>query len=198
MHTKAHTTRQLIIEEAAALFNTKGYAGTSLSSIMEATGLAKGALYGHFDSKEQIAQHSFSYAYSKLRNALVQIIKAHSTATDKLLAVFNFYTNYTLHPILPGGCPLLNTAIEADDNFPALKKLAADALTEMLSSLTAIIKKGIITKEFSAAIDPKKEANYIFASIEGAIMISQLTHSPKILNEVLAHLKIQVQTRYQR
>jgi len=36
---KGETTRELIITTSAELFNTKGYNGSSMSDIMEATGL---------------------------------------------------------------------------------------------------------------------------------------------------------------
>jgi AcrR family transcriptional regulator len=45
--TKAH-----IIQQAAVVFNQQGYAGTSMSDIMRATGLKKGGIYNHFQSKE--------------------------------------------------------------------------------------------------------------------------------------------------
>jgi TetR/AcrR family transcriptional repressor of nem operon len=48
-------TRQEIIRRAAPLFNQKGYEGTALSDLMQATGLEKGGIYRHFDSKQELA-----------------------------------------------------------------------------------------------------------------------------------------------
>jgi TetR/AcrR family transcriptional repressor of nem operon len=59
--TKAERTRQFIIEKAAPIFNQKGVAGTSMSDIMEATKLAKGGLYGNFESKEEICVEAYKY-----------------------------------------------------------------------------------------------------------------------------------------
>ena len=44
--SKSLKTKQFILETVAPLFNKNGYHGTSLSTITEATGLTKGALYG--------------------------------------------------------------------------------------------------------------------------------------------------------
>ena len=55
--SKAERTRQLIVQEAAVLFNQKGYAGTSMDDIMRATGLSKGGLYGNFKKKEDLEQN---------------------------------------------------------------------------------------------------------------------------------------------
>ena len=60
MPSKAQRTAQFIIEKAAPLFNTRGYAGTSMNDITRATGLTKGAIYGNFDNKEEIAIAAFN------------------------------------------------------------------------------------------------------------------------------------------
>jgi TetR/AcrR family transcriptional regulator, transcriptional repressor for nem operon len=191
--TKADKTRQYIIEKAAALFNTKGYAATSLTDIMEVTGLAKGGVYGRFGSKDEIAVEAFDYAYGQLRDALRFKIKQQDTATGKLLAILQFYRNYSITPLLKGGCPLQNTAIDADDQLPFLKEKAAAALKEMLGSLEYIIEKGVAQGEFSKKLDPAKEAGLFFATIEGGLMMSKLSDNPKLLNTLLNYLKEQVQ-----
>jgi TetR/AcrR family transcriptional repressor of nem operon len=47
-------TRQKIIEAAAHLFARKGFYGTSISDLAQATELTKGAFYHHFESKEAL------------------------------------------------------------------------------------------------------------------------------------------------
>ena len=92
--TKAEKTKELIIAKAAPLFNKKGYAGTSMSDIMKATGLAKGGLYGNFESKDEIAALAFEYSYNQLKEDIGQKIKAKKMGVDKLLAIFQYYKNY--------------------------------------------------------------------------------------------------------
>ena len=54
MAGKGAQTREKIIEKSLQLFSVKGYYNTSVSDILQATGLTKGGLYGHFQSKEDI------------------------------------------------------------------------------------------------------------------------------------------------
>ena len=49
---KGEQTRQYIIRKAAPIFNQRGFNGAALSDLMKATGLEKGGIYRHFDSKE--------------------------------------------------------------------------------------------------------------------------------------------------
>jgi len=189
MLTKAERTRQLIIERSAPLFNQKGYAGTSMNDIMEATGLTKGGLYGNFTSKDEIAALAFEYSYNKHKTELVTRIRQESTASAKLLAILAFYRNYQARPTIEGGCPLLNTAIDADDAYPFLKKRAKEALHDMLSGLQHIIQKGIEHKEFKPDTDARREAERFFAQIEGGIMMAKLQDDSRILNRLLDNLK---------
>ena len=194
--TKAEKTKEFIIAKAAPLFNKKGYAGTSMSDIMKATGLAKGGLYGNFENKDEIAALAFEYSYNLLKEDIGLKIKAKKTGVDKLLAIFQYYKNYTVSPPIDGGCPLMNTAIDADDAFPFLKKKAKQALQEMLGSLQYLIKLGIQEGAFRSNLNVKKEAELIFAQIEGGIMMAKVLDDVTVLNRLLDNLKNRIETEY--
>ena len=51
--SKEHT-RQRLLAQAQRLFRERGYAATSLEQIAEAAEVTKGAIYGHFASKEDL------------------------------------------------------------------------------------------------------------------------------------------------
>jgi AcrR family transcriptional regulator len=52
--TSKAMTRERLLGEARRLFRERGYAATSLEQIAEAAGVTKGAIYGHFSSKEDL------------------------------------------------------------------------------------------------------------------------------------------------
>ena len=52
--TSKAMTRERLISEAQRLFRERGYAATSLEQIAEAAEVTKGAIYGHFASKEDL------------------------------------------------------------------------------------------------------------------------------------------------
>jgi TetR/AcrR family transcriptional repressor of nem operon len=194
--SKSDRTKLFIIEKSAPIFNTKGYAATSMADILLATGLAKGGIYGNFKNKDEIALEAFDYSFNKLREALRFKIKQQTTATAKLNAILDFYCNYSISPVIEGGCVLLNTAIDAGHSIPFLKERAKQGLEEMLDSLKNIIEKGIATKEFSKNIIPLNEAELFFATIEGGIMMSQLNDSPALLNKLLENIRMQIKERF--
>src|SRR5579871_1604518 len=105
---KGARTRERIIEQAAPLFNQKGFFGSSLSDIMEATGLKKGGIYNHFGSKEELALQAFDYASACVSERVALLLTGKQTAVERLLAFASVFCDMTTNPPVPGGCPLLN------------------------------------------------------------------------------------------
>ncbi len=67
MMEKGERTRRVIVERAAALFNTRGYFGSSMNELVRETDLEKGGLYNHFSSKEELACAAFDYSTVLMR-----------------------------------------------------------------------------------------------------------------------------------
>jgi len=189
METKAEKTRALIIEKAAHLFNKKGFHGTSMSDILEVTRLAKGGVYGHFKSKEDIIEAAFDYSFTKVISELVVRIRVCDNAIDKLFAIIDYYYNYTLQSPIEGGCPILNYSSFADDSLPNLKQLLNKASRQMLDSLVQIIEKGQKYNQIKPSIQASLAADILYSRIEGAIMLSKATGDPMKLNRLLDELK---------
>ncbi|MBS0031582.1 TetR/AcrR family transcriptional regulator [Chitinophaga sp. 22321] len=172
---KAERTKQFIVEMTAPVFNEKGYTGTSLNDMTNATGLTKGSIYGNFANKDEVAMACFDYNLKKVGVIIRQEMDKKTTCKDKLLVYVHVYENFLKHPFPVGGCPILNTAIEADDTHPLLKQKAADAIHNWKNTITGIIEKGIEQGEFSKHANAEQTALTMIAIIEGCIMIAKLT-----------------------
>jgi len=173
--TKAEKTRQFIVEKTAPIFNTKGYAGTSLSDMTDATGLTKGSIYGNFANKDEVALAAFDFNLQKVTNIIKQEMGKHASIREQLLVYVNVYEDFLKHPFPVGGCPILNTSVDADDTHEPLKQKACDAVMGWKNNIAKLIKKGIESKEFNASIDAEQTALTLIAMIEGAIMITKVT-----------------------
>lgn len=171
--TKTEQTKRRIVTAAAALFNQKGYAGTHIRDIMEATGLAKGGIYGNFASKEEIEVAAFDHAVSCTRVAFVEEMAREGRAPDKLHGILRIYERYLSQSPLPGGCPILNTAIEADDTHEPLRERVVAALDRWQASIAALIEEGKTEGSIVTEIDAQEYATHFVATIEGAIMLAK-------------------------
>jgi len=189
---KGERTRQEIIRKAAPIFNQRGYAGAALSDLMKVTRLEKGGIYRHFDSKQQLAAAAFDYAWRETLHARVHDLAQIPNSVDRLKQlVANFVER---RGIVPGGCPLLNTATDADDGNPVLRQRARAAFEDWRRQVMAIIKAGIRAKEIRPRIDAKQLATLIISALEGAIMLCRLEGSVEPLRAIQSHLDHHLET----
>ena len=184
---KGQVTRQRIVQKAAELFNRKGYEGTAFSDLMQATGLKKGGIFRHFASKEQLAGEAFDYAWKTAVNVRLADVTECSNAIDQIkLMVRNFAEKR--EGLVPGGCPLLNTAIDADDGNAILRRKVRKAMKQWLDRISAIAKQGIEKAEIKADVDPEKLATLIVGTLEGALMIGRLHQTYEPVMNAREHL----------
>lgn len=187
--SKAEQTKSFIIEKTASIFNTKGYVGTSLQDLTQATGLTKGSIYGNFKNKDEVALAVFDYNRDKMVALFSSEIAKRKTSRDQLLAYPDLYDNFFSKRFMDGGCPIMNTAIEADDTHPKLKEAAKKALLLWKESISSIIEKGKENAEFKAETNPEESALAILSLIEGAVMITKLTGKIDSLKLIMNTLK---------
>lgn len=186
--SKAAQTRQYIISQSSPVFNTKGYAGTSLQDIMDVTGLTKGGIYGNFKSKEEIAFTVFDYNVGLIMDKVGALVRKEKNAIDKLNAIIKFYRNYYFAPTIAGGCPMLNLAIEADDTHPGFRLKVVEALNVLRDAIIHILKKGKEYGQIKQDVDIQQFSTVFLAMVEGGIMMSRTFQEAKYLNDCMAHL----------
>jgi TetR/AcrR family transcriptional regulator, transcriptional repressor for nem operon len=186
---KAERTRQLIIEKTAPLFNKKGFDGTTLSDIEKVTGLTKGSLYGNFRDKDEIASEAFRYSMRKVKLLVREKVDAVITNKEKLEALLDFYAEYVFDPPVPGGCPLLNTAIEVDDTRASMRRVVVKELASTIDFISGLLEKGVKAGEFRKDINPRELAYTFFCAVEGAVIFSRVERSQEPMNIVVRHCK---------
>ena len=184
--TKGEQTRRKIVEAAAPIFNQHGYEGSSLNALMEATGLKKGGIYRHFASKEELAAEAFDYTWEAAWNARLLHVDERANGVDKLKQLI---ANFVEHrsPVA-GGCPILNTAIDADDGNPVLRARVAKALRSWVNRLQVMVEEAQEHGDTPRGVDAKAVATLIVASLEGALMMSRIQRNDEALRRVQSHL----------
>jgi TetR/AcrR family transcriptional regulator, transcriptional repressor for nem operon len=174
---KADYTKRYIIEKVAPVFNMNGYAGTSMSQLTDAVGLTKGALYGNFKNKDEIALAALEFNISRISYKIADTVKPIKNNCDKLVAFAQFYMEAFDSVSQTGGCPILNAAIDSDNSELPLREVVIRSLENWMNSISMIIKKGIKKNEIKEGVNPDAFATYFVSLIEGGIMLSKVTGS---------------------
>ncbi len=180
--TKGIDTRERIIRKSAELFNTYGYSGCSLSDIMKATNLKKGGIYNHFKNKDEIALEAFDYSLKKLITRFREKLGAVQTSAQKIDVIIDSFDSLILDPVVATGCPIFNTAMDADQTHPALKEKAKEGMQQLKTYIEIKIEEGKDKGEFKADVDKEEFAALLIMTMEGAVVLTRIYNDRKYVN----------------
>ncbi|HXB13522.1 MAG TPA: TetR/AcrR family transcriptional regulator [Bacteroidia bacterium] len=196
--SKAEITKAYIIEKSAPIFNTKGFAGTSLNDITEATGLTKGAIYGNFEDKNEIALAVYNYNVANMKRRMNEAIDSKELGYDKLFAYTDYYRRTWEKVFERGGCPVLNASVEADDNLPFLKRSVQNTIKGWIKSISDIIELGKEQNQIRKDINSAKYATTIITLIEGGIMMAKINNNHEPLFNALDRIETIIKTELKK
>ncbi|MBF2014622.1 MAG: TetR/AcrR family transcriptional regulator [Rivularia sp. T60_A2020_040] len=191
--SKGEETKERILYQAAALFNTQGYAGASISDIMRVTGLKKGGIYNHFQSKDELALQAFDYAIELIKQRYRDALKNKRHASERLQAIISVFGANVENPAVEGGCPLLNTAVESDDTHPMLRHRVQTAMNSLRDMIRRVIQKGMARGEIRPEINADEVATVMISLLEGAVMMSKLYDDSIHLERAIKYLNNYIQ-----
>lgn len=77
--------KKQIIETAIRLFAKKGFYSTSIQEIADQSGVSKGTVYLHFQSKDELILRIFRYYFNKIRENVMRVEKGGLTAKEKFV-----------------------------------------------------------------------------------------------------------------
>jgi TetR/AcrR family transcriptional regulator, transcriptional repressor for nem operon len=187
--TKGQRTRAEIVRRSAELMNRQGFLAAPVAAVVEATGIQKGGLYRHFESREALAFEALDHAVAQVRERLLGAIQGERNACDQLRAMLRAYAGAGADVPLPGGCPIMNCAIEADHAHAGLRAHAQAAMSGWHDLIARIVAAGVRRGEIRPGTDPKLTASAFIACIEGGVMLTQLYADARHLRAASALLE---------
>jgi len=158
--------RERVLAAAAKLFSSKGYYDTSMDEIVAESNLSKGAIYGHFKSKEDLfvalqdkqLEESITVLASTFTpgdSAKTKLEKVIGTAFDSMVSASkkNCRINLEFNVAAPR---MKSVQRRRDDRFAALHRFIME-----------IIREGVEKGEFRRDVDPDSTALVLLAMADG-------------------------------
>ena len=105
-----------------------------------------------------MAVHAFQHNIDLIFDFFSKELKAAGSTLDKLLAYPRGFRKIYRMILSYGGCPILNTAVEADDTHAVLRKMAVDVLAKWKKSIISLITGGIEEGVFDPATNAQSRA----------------------------------------
>jgi AcrR family transcriptional regulator len=181
-------SKALVLERAAATLNERGYWGTSMADLARICGTSKGMIYGHFSSKEELASAAFDRAAGETRAAVDSAVGVQPGPLAWLHAFVDAWDALNVRPPMPGGCPVMRVATEAPEVRRSLGPQARNELASWISRLECALRSLEEAGIAREGLEPRAEAEFIFASLEGAGLMARVNGSAECSHRVTALL----------
>jgi TetR/AcrR family transcriptional repressor of lmrAB and yxaGH operons len=180
----AKDTRTRMLETTARLLQHRGYYGTALSDILEASGAPRGSLYFHFPGgKDQLVVEATRLAVEETSHFLRATF---AEAPDPAEGVRRFFeaagallveTDYTF------GCPVAPVILDAPDALPELQEICRQAFEEWIGLFRQAFEAAGISPDRAAAL-----ALLVEAAMEGMLLIGRAWRDTGALSRIGAEL----------
>ena len=182
--------RDRIIRESVRLFSVKGFLGTSLRDIMEATETSKGGFYNHFRSKEALFSAVLSESRKIWRDKNLEGLDAQANALESLLRLLDNYRTRYLRDTedFPGGCVFIGLAVELSGRRPHLAAEVREGFVGLKSMIARHLDQASRAGQIRSNTDTAALAEVIFAGMLGASLMYSLDRSTSSLDRTVDSL----------
>ncbi|CAL2083130.1 TetR/AcrR family transcriptional regulator [Tenacibaculum sp. 190524A02b] len=187
--SKSEKTKAYIIETVAPIFNKNGFSAMSLSKITEATGLTKGAIYGHFTNKEELAVEAYKFSVRRVLKDMNKKVNEGKTPLEMLLKLAAFYETYYEYNIQYGGCPILNIGVDSGHQNTIIAEVVRSYNTRILDKFSQLVEKGKESGELREEVNSMQYAKRFFYMVEGAVYMAFIMQDKSYLLDLSATME---------
>jgi AcrR family transcriptional regulator len=157
----------VILVSAIEAFAQRGYSGTSIQHIIDATGLSKPTLYYYFTNKADLFRAILDYAYDESFDLLKSGVAAEKTTEQKLVAAASAWFAFARRHQ-----NLMRLVLSA--NFAAPKEVPPESIDHVkrrrhFDALLEVIRRGQSEGELDTAYDATDMVHGIFGAISHRI-----------------------------
>ncbi|EZH75376.1 hypothetical protein ATO12_00950 [Aquimarina atlantica] len=176
--------RNTVLQKATEVFHKKGYNGTSMQDLVDATDLNRSSIYNSFGSKLNMFLEVLSHYQSIYGNSFSQKLAQSYNATEAIEAIFDLYIQEIINDNDRKGCLVINCKSEMTNQEPLIKSFMEKNQDRMIAMLEDIVTKGQMEKIFNQNQTASQYALYLFSSIQGLRMTGILNKNENDLRNL--------------
>lgn len=165
---RAKATRQAIVQGASRVFLEFGYAQTTVSQVAKASGVTKGALYFHFDSKETLARAVIDEQNRVSRIHVSKVLGGGYSAIETLIRLGGAFAGDLV------GDPVVKAGIRLSIETFSLDIPLSDPYFHWVGASESLIGTAISEGSIRADIDANALANLVVSAYTGIQLVSEV------------------------
>ena len=173
------STRELLLQAAFREVYKSGFQGAGIGAILAATGVTKGALYYHFDSKEALGHAIVEEIITKvIDDSWLRHLRSNGRPLDILIGIVR---RTSVRPEdVKGGCPLLNLTQEMSPLDERFRKRLERIMQTWHEEVAAILRRGQAQGTVRRDLNPDETASFLIAMYEGYASLAKNAQDPKV------------------
>jgi AcrR family transcriptional regulator len=174
-------TRQRLLQAAFREVYRSGFQGTGLDTILAATGVTKGALYYHVDSKEALGYAIVEEIVAALPRG--KWLRPLQEGKDPIDALIDIVQSTSVRPKdVQGGCPLANLAQEMSPLDERFRKRLEKIFNDWQEGVATALRRGQSQGTVRRDLVPEETASFLVAMYEGYVLLAKNAQDPKVWN----------------
>ncbi len=177
--------RNQVLQNATEVFHRKGYNGTSMQDLVDATSLNRSSIYNSFGSKLQMFMEVLSFYQSTNKDQMSkELVHAHNSV-DTLKSIFQMYLDDILTDRDKKGCLIVNCKSEMTNQEPIIKSFMEKNQEQTIAMLEDVVHNGQMEKVFNEEQTASQYALYLYSSIQGLRMTGILNNNEEDLKDLI-------------
>ena len=185
------STREAILEAASRLIHVHGYNHTALDDVLRESGVGKGNFYYHFKSKEELGYAILDQIIASFLERTLEpcFSDPAGRALTQIRCFFDRVLETQRERNCVGGCPLGNLALELSDVHEGFRARLTSVFSAWRERLTLVLRTAQRGGQVSGECRPEAVADFLVASLEGAILLTKLTKDIAVMEQCVAEMK---------
>ncbi len=163
---RSEATRRRILDAAIGVFGEVGYAAAGWNTIIERTGMTKGALYHHFDSKESLASAIIEEGSDTVLTAFRNVCGSSSPALENMI-----HGTFTLANVL-GSDKMARAAEQLTAALSGFNKAAAHFCESLVDLMAAQARRASAEGDLRDDLDPVALSESVLGAVLGTRLLS--------------------------
>ena len=188
---EGRSTREAILEAASKLIHVHGYNHTSLDDVLRVSGVGKGNFYYYFRSKEDLGYAILDQIIDSFLERTLEPCFAdpEGPALGQIRCFLDRLLEMQRARNCVGGCPLGNLAAELSDVHEGFRGRLASVFATWRERLTFVLSSAQSRGTVDTSCRPEAVADFLVASLEGAILLTKLTKDIAVMEQCVAETK---------
>jgi TetR/AcrR family transcriptional regulator, transcriptional repressor for nem operon len=176
-------TRERLLQAGFREVHRSGFQSASIDTILAATNVTKGALYYHFDSKEDLGHAIVEEVVAKLPRDRWLLPLQRSKDKDPIDALISIVRAIPARPEdVKGGCPLVNLAQEMSHLDEQFRKRLETIFHAWQEGIATALRRGQSQGTVRRDLVPAETAGFLIALVEGYQVLAKNAQDAKVWN----------------